>query len=121
MVILLKDALQMMEAKDPVTGEYLAFDLGYCTFSRQRETGGKLIDYKNAKLTSNKLDGEKPSAAAPIAIESQELLAEGEIPVTRRNPFHRKNKTRNIELPNGELRKINFRLITSFNSHTIVY
>lgn len=117
MILLLKDVLQAMEAKDPKTGQYLPFDLGYCTFSRQRNEGGKLIDYKGVTLTSdfNDVDKRKSTQA-----KREAAIADGTI-VKTANPFHRKNKTRNITLPNGEIRKICFRFITSFNGNKVVY
>lgn len=117
MVVLLKDALQMMEAKNPETGEYLPFDFGYCTYSRQRDEGGKLIDYKGVKLTSNIVDEQAKKEAAPI----DPNLRDGIVEVKNTNPFHRKNKTRNIQLANGEIRKLNFLFITSLNNQPVVY
>jgi hypothetical protein len=118
MVILLKDALMMMEDKDPKTGQYLPFDLGYCTYSRQRNQGGKLIEYLGARLTSNitEIPNKKPE---PV---NEQVIRDADSNGTKRiNPYHRKNETRNIELPNGQIRKIHFRFIVSINSHKVVY
>jgi hypothetical protein len=118
MVLLLKDALKQMEATDPNTGQYLPFDLGYCTYSQQRKEGGKLIEYLGARLTSNitESQNQKPEPEKDDAKHDTENSGPKRI-----NPFHRKNETRNIELPNGQIRKIHFRFIVSFNGNKVVY
>ena len=39
----------------------------------------------------------------------------------KKNPNHIKNSTRNILLPNGQIRKCKIRLITQFNNKKVVY
>ena len=39
----------------------------------------------------------------------------------RKNPNHHENKTRNIELQSGQIKKLNFRLITKFNGLEVIY
>lgn len=113
MVVLLKDVLQQMEATDPNTGQYIAFDVTCCTYSRHRDEGGKMIEYKGARLSGDAV----LQQARKTADKKAELLDIA----TNRNPFHRKNKTRNIVLPNGQIRKLRFRFITSFNNQKVVY
>lgn len=106
-MILMRDALRLMQEKDEL-GNYKPFSFLYSTFSRKRKDGGKLRFYENTTLT-DEATGDVP------ALQSKESVKVG------RNPYHRRNKTRNVKLANGEINKIYFRFILEFNGQTIVY
>ncbi|MFK8302703.1 hypothetical protein ACI75Y_07300 [Capnocytophaga stomatis] len=96
--IFLKEVLSQMrkldEAKNPIP-----FSLGVRTFNKQNGYGGKLVVYPNAVLMQqpkNKKDFE-------------------------RDPHHWENRTRNIKLQNGEIKKINILFITHFNGKEVIY
>lgn len=106
-MILMREALAIMQQKDEL-GNYKPFSLLYSTFSKKRKEGGKLRYYDNATLT-DEATGDKPTT------QSKESVKLG------RNPYHRRNKTRNVKLANGEINKIYFRFILEFNGQTVVY
>ncbi len=82
------------------------FSLSVREFSEQNGSGGKLVFYKNATLMQQ---GVKRSLTA---------LASG---VQRKNPNHWENKTRNIKLENGKIRKLNILFIVEYNGKKVVY
>ncbi|CAL2105488.1 conserved hypothetical protein [Tenacibaculum sp. 190524A02b] len=88
----------------------IPFDIEWRTFNGQNKMGGKLIVAHGAILcmkSTKKKDIIKTLKTAPIDKE-------------RKNPNHWKHKTRNIELANGEVKKVHFILIIKFNGLTVV-
>jgi hypothetical protein len=116
-VITLKEALRQMEATDLKTGKFIPFDLKYCQFSRMRAEGGKIIEYKHVVLSSDK---DQPTEQPQSADKANLDVKQGASNISR-NPYHRRNKTRNIKLLNGDIRKIRFRGILEFNNQQVLY
>lgn len=75
----------------------------------KRSSGEIKVYQRVKKLVSERR--EKPAKG--------EKAQEGE--AARRNPNHSFNQTRNIQLPNGDIRKIHLRLITEFNGHKVYW
>jgi len=97
-VILLKDALKIFSEKES-SGMYKPFLLVYRTYNKTTKKGGKLKTEISAKYLPNAK----------------------EETVTVKNPNHYKNRTRNIELPSGEIRTINIDFIISINNKKVIY
>lgn len=94
-------------------GKATKFSIAVRTFNKFSKTGGKLNTYPVAKLVMKE---ENPHTHT---IDS--LRRAPKKPVERRNPNHFENKTRNIKLPNGTIKKINIRFIISFNGKKVIY
>jgi hypothetical protein len=99
--ITLQEVLDFMDTGD-------SFSIAFVTDDEKRGTGGEWIEVKNtfkhewvSKTERAKLDKAQPQ---------QEV---------RRNPNHYEHSTRNISLANGEIRKVNIRLIRRFNGKTV--
>ena len=113
--IQLKDALNQMQQLD-AKGYPCRFNLVVWNFSETRETGGDEVIYKDiclndvhAKIESKvkaQFQRQKPVVASPL---------------TPKNPHHFENSTRNVRLPNNQIRKIHIRFIKSFNGKQILY
>lgn len=88
-------ALKIFSEKDK-KGMYAPFNLDYRTFNSTTKKGGRLIEYRGVKYL--------PSAIAD----------------SKKDPHHSKNRTRNIELPNGDIKKINIDFIISVNNQTVI-
>lgn len=93
--ITLKEVLYQMKKldnnKNPVP-----FSIAVRSFNKQNNTGGKLIVYHNVTLMQT--------------AKSKKSVAN-----------HWENRTRNIKLPNGEIKKINILFIISYNGKKVVY
>ena len=76
------------------------------SFNLQNKTGGKLISYEDAVLLR------------PPAKKGAVRLAD-ETPF--KNPNHWENRTRNIKLKNGEIKKIHIIFIEEFNGKKVVF
>ena len=109
--ISLKNAVAIIDRVD-ASGNAIPFYLTFRTYQKFSKTGGKLLEYNQVK----KLRSKKtiPSNAS--------LLVAVQTPVaTKRNPNHYANRTRNLELQNGDKKKIHIRLIMSINGQKIYY
>lgn len=109
--ITLAEALEIMRRRD-TTGRLIHFNITFRTFSATTRRGGKLkqIDGAIYMYPAN------PDADKPINIYN--LLD----PVTSaKNPNHFENRTRNIQLPDGKIRKVNIDFIISINDHKVIY
>ncbi len=102
-----------MELKDK-TGFPYPFSIECYTLNRYSKTGGELKKYDNATLlTSN---------SKKNTLNHKSLLIAAQLPSKPiKKPNHFKNRTRNIQLENGEIKKINIRLITRFNEKNVHY
>lgn len=110
--LFLQDVLKAMDMKDE-NGYAVPFDIAVREFSAQNKTGGKYRVYNDARLLIAKpktAPGEKDPALLLLRPEK-----------ARKNPNHFVNSSRNIELPNGEIKKINIRFIIKFNNQNVVY
>lgn len=110
-VIFLKEATKIISQKDR-EGKPFPFDLRYRTFNSQTKQGGKLKEYKGVKH----LPDANPNAELslhPDAIFARDTYS--------RNPNHFDNRTRNIELPTGEIKKIRIDFIIEINGNKVIY
>lgn len=97
-VITLKEALAVFSLKDE-NGFFLPFDLEYRTFNEQTKKGGKYKKYTAVKYLPNAKNEDSSS----------------------KNPNHFFNRTRNIELPNGDIKSIKIDFIISVNNKKVIY
>ena len=93
-------------------GNALPFDIAFRTLQRNSKTGGRFIFYKQVKKYRPKKH-EITKASLLASVQSASSI--------RRNPNHKKNRTRLLELQNGELKKIHIRLIDSVNGKKMNY
>jgi hypothetical protein len=105
-IITLKEVLTTMERCDH-KGKPIPFDLTCITADRVRKTGGDILELKSASLTRK--NKKLPRYVREIGIPKKK----------RQNHWH--NQTRNILLPNGQVRKVHIRLIVMFNGNPVVY
>lgn len=104
-VVSLSEALKLFSEKDS-SGMFKPFNLEYRTFNETNKKGGKLVHYKKVKY----LPSAKDEASNNKASEK-----------TSRPPNHFKNRTRNIELPNGTIKSIRIDFIISINGLKVIY
>ena len=98
-----------MNATDP-EGNPVRFDIEVREFSKQNRTGGKYKVYSEAcLLRAEKRKG--PKGKGLFLPENKE----------RKNPGHFKNRSRNLELPSGDIKKINILFIIRFNGKNVIY
>lgn len=109
--IYLNDALKIMQLKDK-EGKPFPFDLTYRTFNSQTKQGGKLKIYPAVKH----LPDANPNALPSKSIEA--IFAEVK---SEKKPEHFDNRTRNIELRNGDIKKIRIDFIISINNRKVIY
>lgn len=86
--------------------EPIPFDLVVWAFNRKNKFAGREIIYTDAELMQQ---------ANPNKISKIFKLQES------KDPNHFLNRTRNIKLPNGEVKTIHIIFIKSFNGKTVVY
>jgi hypothetical protein len=98
----LTEALKIFNLRD-ANGMFVPFDIEYRTFNEQTKQGGKLKKYFDVKYL-------------PQANNEEESF----IPGTK-TPNHYKNRTRNIELPNCDIKKIRIDFIVSINNTKVIY
>lgn len=88
------------------------FDITYRTFSKISKTGGELKMYERVKY----LPAANPDEDFKITMYN---VFE---PVTeKRDPKHYENRTRNIELADGRIRKLSIDFIISVNNLKVIY
>lgn len=93
----LKEALKVFQNKD-AKGMYLPFDIEYRTFNEQTKQGGKFKKHFGVKY-----------------------LPEANKDSSKKSPEHFENRTRNIELATGEIRKVKIDFIISINNKKVIY
>lgn len=103
----LSEALQEMEQTDR-HGRPVPFDLTVVTANRGKKTGGELLELKGCTLA--RLDPRTPA-----------IVKQAATPGAKKTPRHYQNATRNLLLPNGEVRKVHIRLIILFNQQPVRY
>jgi hypothetical protein len=109
--IFLRQVLETMKKTDTYGGS-VPFDIEFRTFNNNNKMGGVLKKYENAKLLiGTKLKGR------PF-IDAEHFYRPVRV---RKNPNHWENKTRNIELTGGQIKKINILFITKFNNLEVIY
>ena len=110
--IFLKEVLKQMRTPN-ADGKAVPFALAVRTFQANSKTGGKMNRYPHAKLVMQ----EKHTANNSI----KNLRYAPRKVVERKNPHHFKNETRNIKLPNGQVKKIYIKNIIEFNGAKVNY
>lgn len=111
--IYLKAVLKEMRTPNQ-EGRAVLFDIAFRTFNRYSGTGGQIRRYQNAKLVMK----EKP--LDPTGVEALKYKKK-KVKRVRKNPHHWENKTRNIRLETGEIKKIHIYFITEFNGKKVIY
>lgn len=109
--IQLKDVLEQMDQLDALN-KGVPFDIKFVTCDRNRGTGGDILEIKGGRKCST-------------------LTKEGEIVYSKevsssptgksKNPNHYLHATRNILLPNGQIRTCHIRLIIEFNGKKVCF
>jgi hypothetical protein len=109
--ITLSEALEIMRRRDS-TGRLIHFNISFRKFSATTKRGGALREIDGAIY----MYPENPDADKPINIYN--LL---DPVVAAKNPNHFENRTRNIQLPDGKIRKVNIDFIISINDQKVIY
>ena len=110
-IINLKQALQIIETKD-ADGFPIPFDVAFRTLNRNSKSGGALRSYNGVSI----LTSIQKQLTNKQVVENLHLANR-----TKRNPNHWENRTRNLKKANGEIFKVNIRLIDSINNQKVVY
>lgn len=110
--IRLWDVLENMDAFDGQE-KPVRFQLKYVTANRLNGTGGEIIELKDACKCSGKTKQGKPIFAVKKNFPANDRAS--------KNPNHWTHSTRNILLPNGQIRKVHNRLIIEFNNKKVCY
>jgi hypothetical protein len=106
-VILLKDALRMMERLDH-KGRPIPFSLSFVTADRRRDLGGEIKSISGAILS-------KHNTLLPKYVRTVDGFGNSKA------PRHYENATRNVQSPDGGITKVHIRLITNFNGQKIIW
>ena len=108
--IFLRQVLSEMEKIGPDKKPVL-FEIECRTFNSNNKSGGALKKYKCRLLVKTKSKGK---IFNPYEHDYRVFR-------TRKNPKHWDNRTRNVELENGMIRKIKILYITKFNGTPVAY
>lgn len=97
-------------------GRAVKFSIAVRTLNKFSKTGGKMNRYESAKLVmQEKTDG-------PDSVYALQNFKPGEKrEINKKSPRHFENKTRNIRLDNGEVKKIHILHIMEFNGKKVIY
>ncbi|WP_417365558.1 hypothetical protein [Flavobacterium beibuense] len=109
--IRLKEALEIFNRRDS-QGQFVPFDISFRTFSKTTKRGGELKVYERVKYVPPANPDEDKEIDLFSLITPQKAA---------KNPKHFENRTRNIELPNGDFRKINIDFIILVNNFKVIY
>lgn len=102
----LSEALKIFNLRDE-KNMFLPFDISYRTFNEQTKQGGKLKVYRDVKYLPK----------AKSSTENEEVHSYN----ISKSPDHHKNRTRNIELSTGEIRKVRIDFIISINNKKVIF
>lgn len=91
-----------MESGEPFSVEFVTCDL-------KRKRGGEIISVEGAVLMRTTTDRANEQQSKPTNA------------TTTRSANEYENATRNLLLPNNQVRKIHIRLITKFNGQSVTY
>lgn len=109
--IFLKQALEILNTRLP-DGSFKRCDISIRTFNSQTGKGGKMIFYNNVRLLPEaSLNQNKKENKETILKEVK----------TRKKPNHFKNRTRNVELMDGQVKTIRIDFIININGNYIIY
>lgn len=110
--IRLWDVFQLMDGLD-TDDKPARFQLKYVTADRDKSTGGDIIELIEARKCAGKTrSGEPKFIRQKSAVQNEK---------TQKNPNHWIHSTRNMLLPNGQIRKVHVRLIIEFNHMKVCY
>lgn len=110
--VFLRDVLETMRTLDK-DGRAVHFSISFRTLNKSSHKGGRLVSYPVAKLV---IKEENPKADSTHALRYYKKQV-----TIRRRPNHWDNKTRNIKLPDGKIRKIHINHIIEFNGKKVIY
>lgn len=113
--IYLNEVLEIIRTPNK-EGRAVTFDISFRTFNRNSKTGGKLKYFENAKLVM-KEKGIDPNSVYAL----QHFKPSEKKKVVKKNPNHYDQKTRNIRLENGEVKKLHYMFIETFNGKNVLY
>lgn len=108
----LREVLAEMRSLDK-EGKAIPFSIAFRTYNRFSKKGGILKRYPVAKLVMQE-EYKKEDSILSLRRAPRKQVA-------RKNPNHFDNKTRNIKLPTGQIKKININYIVEFNGKKVVY
>lgn len=97
-------------------GFAVKFDMKARSYNKQSRTGGKMYHYNKAKLVMEEgkmTDVEKEVNSLKFKKSPKKNI--------EKNPQHYSNKTRNIRLEDGSIKKININYIIEFNGKKVIY
>lgn len=106
-----KEAISIIDKVDDV-GNHYPFDISFRTLNRNSKKGGRLVSYKNVVKSGFK----KGASNKASLINTLQTVSKA-----KKNPNHHSNRTRNLMLENGEIKKIHIRLIDSVNGRKMYY
>lgn len=105
-----------MEMETPdASGMPRLFDMKVVSWDFQRGKGGELMEFNQVSLTDV-----KHTVNGAATINENARLKPVSVTI-HKNPNHRENKTKNIRLRNGQIRKVHIRFITEYNGKQIMY
>ena len=114
--IYINEVLEIMRTPN-LEGRAVSFDLSWRTFNKNSKAGGKHKYEENAKLVMQ----EKPIDPHSIYALKNFKASDKKKEVIKKNPNHYEHKTRNIRLENGDIKKIHWRYIETFNGKKVLY
>ena len=109
--IFLKQALDIMNTRYP-DSSFVPFDIAIRTFNGQTGKGGKYILYENVRLLPEANPNRKKKETLATVLNDVKQ---------NKRPNHYRNRTRNIEFPDGSVKTIKIDFMISINSHPIIY
>lgn len=112
--VFLKEVLETMRTPNK-EGRAVRFDISVRTLNMQSKTGGKLNRYKNAKLVMHEKGND------PDSIYALQNFKKNNRERIKKSPRHFENKTRNIRLEDGSVKKIRILHIIEFNGKKVIY
>lgn len=112
--IFINEVLEIMRTPNN-EGRAVKFDIAVRTFNKNSKTGGRMQRFENAKLVMQE------TSLDPLGIKALQKLPSEKREIIKKNPNHFTNKTRNIRLENGEVKKIHYRFIDTFNGQKVIY
>ncbi|MBT0607641.1 hypothetical protein [Aequorivita echinoideorum] len=112
--VYLNDVLEEMRTPNK-EGRAIKFNMSVRSLNKNSKTGGKMYHYENAKLVMEE------TPLDPLGIKALQMLPSEKRETFKKSPNHFKNKTRNIRLEDGSIKKIHIKHIIRFNGKTVIY
>ena len=111
--IRLGQALDLMDQVDE-HGKPVPFQIKFVTANRKLGKGGDIVELPVARKCIGKRQGK-------VIFDKREKMIGSSHDKISKNPRHWVNSTRNLLLPNGQIRKVHIRLIIEFNNLKVCY